>query len=87
MTAVVRDAMIRIQVSYIETPNLVLTAPQVRRLCDLLPEVCDAALRGLVQAGFLREPEAGMFRRGGLGLPSGSRNDLDGADGGRAVAC
>jgi hypothetical protein len=87
MTALVRDAMIRIQVSYIETPNLILTAAQVRRLCDLTDEACDAALRTLVLTGFLRQADAGMFKRGGLGLTGGSANDLHGTDGGRAIAC
>jgi len=87
MSAVLHDAMIRIQISYIETPNLILTAPQVRRLCDLPEDVCDVALDGLVRTGFLRRSDGGMFRRGGFGLPSGSGNDLDRTDGGRAIAC
>ncbi len=87
MSAAVRDAMIRIQISYIETPNLVLTAPQVRRLCDLPAETCEGALGVLVQTGFLRRSDNGMFRRGGLGSAAGSGNDLHRADGGRAIAC
>jgi len=59
------QAATRIQVEYNEMPDLKLTRPQVRRLCDLPADVCDAALDALVQAGFLARVRDGSYLRGG----------------------
>src|SRR5713226_2402832 len=47
-----RFAFTRIQLEYIEMPDLKLTEAQVRRLCNLPHDVCAAALAALLQAGF-----------------------------------
>ena len=56
-------ACMRIRTEYIEMPDLKLTRAQVRRLCGLGQDVCDAAMRSLVHAGFLWETADGSFRR------------------------
>ncbi|HKB12516.1 MAG TPA: hypothetical protein VKD69_17765 [Vicinamibacterales bacterium] len=56
-------ACARIQTEYIEMPDLKLTAAQVRRLCGLRPEVCDAAVRLLVANGFLWQTASGALLR------------------------
>ena len=56
-------ARIRIQIEYIESPTLKLSVAQVRRLCDLAPEVCEAALISLVKSGFLLQAADGSFFR------------------------
>ncbi|HMF97757.1 MAG TPA: hypothetical protein VKE96_25835 [Vicinamibacterales bacterium] len=56
-------ACLRIRTEYIEMPDLKLTRAQVRRLCGLRQDVCDAAMRSLVHAGFLWETADGSFRR------------------------
>jgi hypothetical protein len=48
---------------YEESPGLSLTRAQVKRLWSLDPPVCDAALRQLTKAGFLRLNHRGMFVR------------------------
>jgi hypothetical protein len=57
-------ACARIQTEYIEMPDLKLTASQVRRLCGLRADICDAAIRVLVENGFLcRTPTGALLRR------------------------
>lgn len=57
-------AFTRIQVEYIEMPDLKLTAEQIRRLCDLPRDICEAAIVALEQVGFLwRAPDARLVRR------------------------
>ena len=58
-------ACTRIQTEYIEMPDLKLTAAQVRRLCGLRPDVCDAAIRVLIASGFLRQTANGSLMRRG----------------------
>ena len=54
----------RIQTEYIEMPDLKLTVAQVRRLCDLRADVCEAAVRVLVANGFLwRAANGALLRR------------------------
>jgi len=62
-TLTTHAACMRIRTEYIEMPDLKLTSAQVRRLCGLRPEVCDAAMRSLVHTGFLWETADGSFRR------------------------
>jgi hypothetical protein len=56
-------ACARIQTEYIEMPDLKLTVAQVRRLCGLGPDVCDAAVRLLLANGFLRQAANGSLLR------------------------
>lgn len=57
-------ACARIQTEYIEMPALKLTVGQVRRLCGLRAEVCEAAIRVLVANGFLcRAANGALLRR------------------------
>ncbi len=62
-----RFAFTRIQVEYIEMPDLKLTPAQIRRLCDLPQDVCEAAILALEQAGFLWRAPDGRFVRRALG--------------------
>ena len=59
----VRTARIRIQMEYIEMPDMKLTSRQMRRLLDLPGEACDAALDALVGSGFLVCSREGQFFR------------------------
>ncbi len=65
-----QDALTRIQVEFVEMPDLKLTPRQVRRLCDLPPDLCQAALVALVRTGFLWQSCDGAFLRRDLGLPA-----------------
>ena len=47
-----RHAFTRIQIEYIEMPDLKLTLAQIRRLCDLPEELCQPAVAALEQVGF-----------------------------------
>ena len=58
-----QSARVRIQVEYMEMPDLKLTFAQIRRLCDLPEEVCRAAMSSLVECGFLSEAANGAFLR------------------------
>jgi hypothetical protein len=58
-------ARTRIQIEYIEMPDLKLTIPQLRRLCALPVDLCEAAVAELVRSGFLWRTAEGMFLRGG----------------------
>jgi hypothetical protein len=73
-------ARMRIQIEYIEMPHLKLTLSQVRRLCDLPHEVCEAAMALLVTSGFLSRARDGAFLRPGVGHP------VTALDGPRALA-
>src|SRR5258707_15883438 len=73
-----RFAFTRIQLEYIEMPDLKLTEAQVRRLCNLPQDVCAAALAALLQAGFLwRSPDGRLVRRalGRAGRETAERSD------------
>ena len=59
-----RFAFTRIQIEFIEMPDLKLTAAQIRRLCDLPHEICEPAVAALEQSGFLwRAPDGRYVRR------------------------
>jgi hypothetical protein len=59
----VRDAATRIQIEYVEMPNLRLTARQVQRLWSLPEELCDAVLALLMRKGFLTLAADGAYVR------------------------
>ena len=60
----IRYAMTRIQMEYIEMPEMKLTLAQVRRLLNLPIDDCEVALATLVQSGFLRQASDSAFLRG-----------------------
>jgi hypothetical protein len=62
-----RHAFTRIQVEYIEMPDLKLTLAQIRRLCDLPEDLCEPAVAALLQVGFLWRAPDGRFVRRALG--------------------
>ncbi len=53
----------RIRGEFLEMPGLHLTLPQAARLWHLDAVTCDAALRALIDTGFLRQTARGAFRR------------------------
>jgi len=55
------EALDRIRLEYLEIPDLKLTMPQMRRLCDLPPDVCESAVGTLVGMGFLQLSDSGRF--------------------------
>lgn len=60
-----REVLTRIQMEYVEMPDLKLTLRQARRLWDLEADVCERALGRLVDANFLwRTPDGAYLRRG-----------------------
>jgi hypothetical protein len=62
-----QQAFTRIQIEYIEMPDLKLTVAQLRRLCDLPEELCAPAVDALQRAGFLWQAPDGRFVRRALG--------------------
>jgi len=62
-----RLAFTRIQIEYIEMPDLKLTLAQIRRLCDLPQDLCERAVAALLQVGFLWRAPDGRFVRRALG--------------------
>ena len=58
-----QTARMRIQIEYIEMPDLKLTVAQLRRLCALPPDVCETAVADLVRSGFLWKTGKGTFLR------------------------
>jgi len=75
--AQLQEVLARIQLEYLEMPNLKLTLPPARRLWSLPAEWCDAALDLLVLSGFLRRTGDGLFLRRGLGRRSGGRDSSE----------
>jgi hypothetical protein len=59
----VADAAELLRMEYLEMPGLALTAWQAQRLCNLSSELCDRALRDLLEAGFLRRTVDGRYMR------------------------
>jgi DNA-binding IclR family transcriptional regulator len=55
------EAANRIRLEYLEMPDLKLTLPQVRRLCDLPQDACESAVEALLSAGFLQQSGSGRF--------------------------
>jgi hypothetical protein len=64
------SARARIQVEYIEMPDLKLTFAQVGRLCDLPKDVCETAIASLVDSGFLTTSTTGSILRVGRRQPA-----------------
>ena len=58
-------ARARIQIEYIEMPDLKLTFAQVGRLCNLPKDVCEKAIASLVESGFLMTSTTGSILRVG----------------------
>jgi hypothetical protein len=52
-----------IRAEYTKSPGLHLTKPQVSRLWNLDPQVCDAVLAALEDERFLRKTLAGAYVR------------------------
>jgi hypothetical protein len=53
----------RIQMEYVEMPDLKLTLQQARRLWNLDSLVCEAAMDALVAVKFLRQTPDGKYLR------------------------
>jgi len=53
----------RLRAEYLEMPGLALTPGQVQRLCGIDEGMCEAALRALVDAGFLGVRADGSIAR------------------------
>ena len=62
--AEVADIRTRIQLVFMEMPEVRLTRHQIRRLLNLPIEVCEEAVRALVNSGFLTESLEGVLGRG-----------------------
>ena len=60
-------AFTRIQIEYIEMPDLKLSLEQIRRLCDLPDDLCQPAVAALQEVGFLWRAPDGRFVRRALG--------------------
>jgi hypothetical protein len=58
------DVRTRIQMIYMEMPEIRLTRQQIRRLLSLPVDACEDAIRGLLTSGFLTESLEGVLVRG-----------------------
>jgi hypothetical protein len=58
----------RIQLIYMEMPEIRLTRQQIRRLLSLPVDACEDAIRGLITSGFLSESLEGVLVRGRAAL-------------------
>ena len=61
--AEISDVRTRIQMVYMEMPEIGLTRQQLRRLLSLPVESCEEALRTLLGSGFLIESIEGVLVR------------------------
>jgi hypothetical protein len=64
MIAEVPDVSTRIQLVFMEMPEIRLTRHQIRRLLNLPIEACEDAVRALLTSGFLTESLEGVLGRG-----------------------
>jgi len=62
--AEVADIRTRIQLVFMEMPEIRLTRHQIRRLLNLSIEACEDAVRALLTSGFLTESLEGVLGRG-----------------------
>ena len=62
--AEVMDVRTRIQLVFMEMPEIRLTRHQIRRLLNLSIETCEEAVRSLLTSGFLTESLEGVLGRG-----------------------
>jgi transcription initiation factor IIE alpha subunit len=69
ITEVSDDVRTRIQLIYMEMPEIRLTRQQIRRLLSLPVDACEDAIRALVTSGFLAESLEGVLVRGGTLAP------------------
>jgi hypothetical protein len=58
------DVRTRIQLIYMEMPEIRLTRHQIRRLLSLPVDACEDAIRTLLTSGFLTESLEGVLVRG-----------------------
>jgi hypothetical protein len=58
------DVRMRIQLVYMEMPEVRLTRQQIRRLLSLPVDACEEAIRALLMSGFLIESIEGFLVRG-----------------------
>ena len=66
--AFVGDVVQLVKAEYLEMPGLCVTLAQAQRLWNLDRATCLAALRALVESGFLWRTEAGIYERNTSGL-------------------
>jgi hypothetical protein len=64
----VSDVRTRIQMIYMEMPEIRLTRQQIRRLLSLPVDACEEALKALINSGFLTESLEGALVRGQTAL-------------------
>jgi hypothetical protein len=64
------DICTRIQMIYMEMPEIRLTRHQIRRLLSLPVDACEDAIRALLTSGFLTESIEGLLVRGRTALAS-----------------
>jgi len=62
------EALIRIQMEYVEMPGLKLSPDQIGRLCSLPQDICEGALGLLLQTGFLARSRDGLLGRPSIGF-------------------
>ncbi|HVZ20414.1 MAG TPA: hypothetical protein VG871_05095 [Vicinamibacterales bacterium] len=55
------ETLARIRREFREMPDLKLTLPQLRRLCNLPEAACEAAVAALVDSGVLRRAGNGQL--------------------------
>jgi len=58
-----KEILNRIQMEYVEMPDLKLTLPQARRLWNLDSLICEAAMDALVAVKFLAQTPDGKYLR------------------------
>jgi hypothetical protein len=57
----VPDSLHLVQTEYLEMPGLQLTKAQLRRLCGLEEQTCDAVLAQLLSSHFLRRAPGDVY--------------------------
>ena len=70
ITEISDDVRTRIQMVYMEMPEIRLTRHQIRRLLSLPVDACEEAIRALLTSGFLIESLEGVLVRGRTALAS-----------------
>jgi len=64
-TTTVRDVLLRVQGEYREMPGLKLTDAQAQRLLGIDCDTCTVVLSTLLERGFLRRTNNGLYIRAG----------------------
>ena len=64
-TTTVRDVLLRVQGEYREMPGLKLTDAQAQRLLGIDCDTCAVVLSTLLERGFLRRTNNGLYIRAG----------------------